>query len=278
MMARMTKYIALVLLAVFTTSCSSTKLAVDWADTFLAWRIDETFDLSREQKKQIRPQLNQAVGNIKKEMFPQYSAFLLESKKELEGIDNKARADLAMTSIEKKMEGQLNLTLQKIQPQLVAMSQNLKPGNWKEFKEDYQERNEELLEDGPKPRLKKRIEQWVGSLNKDQRNKVEEFEKTQAFPVQIRVQNRTATLKKFEEQAQVTGASIDHQKFAQALSSFAQDYRGYQTPEYNEAMTKYRTNLKNLFAELYLSLDQKQKAKLFANLEKRAADLKQLAN
>ena len=211
-------------------------------------------------------------------MFPGYSDFLLDAKKELTAANDKRSAELALGKIEQKMDEQLNLTLQKVKPQLVSMSQQIRIGNWKEFKNEFQQRNEDLLDDGPSKKMKKRIEQWVGTLNKDQKKKIEDFEKNQAFPIAVRIKNRNQTLQKFEAIAQVSDHSLNTEQFGKALSMVTEDYRAFQSPEYNSAMQIYRGKLRELIADLYLSLSDDQRHELFANIEKRARDLRQLAN
>src|SRR5688572_9100758 len=77
------KILLLLCVAMISSACSRMDLAVKWADTYTLSKIDDHFDISAQQKKEIKKDVDHAVLQIRKEMFPAYSDYLLTIRKDL---------------------------------------------------------------------------------------------------------------------------------------------------------------------------------------------------
>lgn len=273
------KYI-LILLCLCSVSCNQTKLAAEWADTFLAWEVNDTFDLTSPQKKQVRVQIDESLKVVKKEMFPEYSSMLEQAKVELSQASTQPAAESTVTKISAQMESLIKATLKKVKPQVLAASEQITLENWDEFKDDFEDRNEEIQEEANNKsgkKFKSRVEEWVGSLSKDQTKAIEDFRQANAFPNSERLKNRIDTMAKFEQKAEITKTSFNNEKFKATISEIIDDYEGFQSEDYRKSVKAYRGKLNQFLAQFYLSLDQKQKDKLFANIQQRASDLREIS-
>ena len=196
----MKKYI-LVFACMLITACSQTKIAVQWADTFLAWEINDTFDLDSTQKKQVRPEIDEALRVTKKELFPEYSRVLLAGKLALEKSTTLAEAEKTVASLSEQLNGLIKSTLKKVKPQILKISDQIEIKNWEEFKDEYQDRTEDLAEKKGdyNDKFKSRMEDWVGALHSTQIKSIEDFKRINPFPSAERIANRTGALEKFEK-------------------------------------------------------------------------------
>ncbi|MBF0351211.1 MAG: hypothetical protein HQM11_09260 [SAR324 cluster bacterium] len=149
------------------------------ADHLLMWRIDDYFDLTREQKDFLEPRIRTHLIWHRQEAIPLNIEFLEQVKQRLEaGI---AEEDIGWFMEE--WHTQITMIYSRILDDSVQLMVMLNPEQVDYFEKELVKNNEEyleIMEKTPEERMDYRVEKffeimedWVDSLDREQHNKIE---------------------------------------------------------------------------------------------------------
>lgn len=273
----MKKFLLLIICAFGIINCSRLDLAVNWADTYIASQVDKYFDLTSQQNKDLKKSLKEDLGRIRKEKFPEWANTLRDFEREI-GNDSLTPEKYA-TYYRKTLEA-----AKTVQPYFtdtaVEMIGTASSGQLNHFEEAVREKNiedKEKIQDREKARDKSRknylrwITMWVDSLTKDQNQLLNTHLNEHPFPRDLQIKNRAFAMTKFREA----------QKTPESLKTFVRDYynnkRQYDSPEYQQALAGFQTELEKFSYKFLQSLNNKQKQRLRENLKEKANTLDKLS-
>lgn len=259
-------------------SCSRLDIAVNWADTYIVSQVDDYFDLSSQQNKDLKASLTNDLRDIRSNQFPKWSKTLRQFEKEI-----RANA-LTEASFAKYYRDTLVVT-QQLMPLFsdtaVRFVASVSRDQLEHFERTLRKKNienEEKIQNREKSRNESRkkylrwIEMWIESLTKDQEQLLNQHLNNSPFPTEALIKNRTHVLEKFIE-ASKSPASL--QNFVRKYYS---DKNQFADPDYLQALTAYQANLEKFSYQLLMSLSEKQKSFLCENLTEKASILEKLAN
>lgn len=254
-------------------SCSRTDLAFHYADTFLAYEIKDQFDFSGTVVDGISTQF---VSDVRKEFLPQLISEMQKVQLEFEQMQTDQSTQKSWADwILKKTYDFRNLGYQSVlllDRQSPAFSKLMKSNNWEEFKKNFEKKNKKLEKEKPESRLKKTLDDFLGSLTKEQEKQIKEFLKNHPTDPVDRAINRRTTLNQFE--AKMTQFSSEN--FKKAASDFLQNPQNYGDPVIQEKIKVRTAALSETLGFVLQSLTPEQTKKLKKTWNKYLTDFSEI--
>lgn len=273
----MKKFLLALLCLVGIVSCTRLDIAVSWADTYIASQVDDYFDITSTQSKDLKESLKKDITKVRKEQFPVWAAELRRFEKDLneDSLNEEIFHDYFLKTLE---------TSRKIQPYFtdsaVKFISSASPVQLEHFERILRKKNiedEKKIQDGQKARHETRkkylrwVDMWMDSLTKGQEQLLNQHLTDTPFPVLAQIKNRNYSLEKFGEAGKST----------EDLKSFVRNYYNnkyqYEDPEYRQALHSYQAELEKFIFSLIKSMNEKQKKYLSENLSEKASILERLA-
>lgn len=277
----MSKFLLRTVFCLFCTvgiiSCTRLDIAVHWADTYIASQVDDYFDLSSQQNKDLKIALKHDIRQIRKAQFPKWASALRQFEKEIHANtlneENFKRYFRETVDISKKLQPAFTETAVKFitsasSEQLRHFEKALRKKN---IENEKKIQNREQARNDARKKYLRGIEMWIDSLSKDQDQLLNRHLNNNPFPIQALTKNRNHVLEKF----------IEAQKNPDDLKTFVRNYytdkTQYANPDYQQALKTYHADLEKFSFQLIKSLNEKQKNLLCENLTEKAAILEKLA-
>lgn len=262
---------------VFLSGCSRLDLAFRWADTYIASKVDDYFDISSKQSKELKNGINKDLQAIRTEVLPGWIDRLKGIQKEFsEGVVNEDRVAFYFELFMKDVE-QINSRFSDTAVDFIATT---KPEQIDYFAKAFHKKNNEDLEKlqntkkfmaDYRDKYMDWFEMFIGSLNTEQKNMVEENLIRSPFPAELKVKNKELVFEKF----------IQEKNSAEQMKDFVKNYYNnpekFDLPEYREALAQYQKNMQKLITQILLTLTPKQKASLQENISEKTAQLERIA-
>ncbi|AFY02293.1 hypothetical protein Bdt_2611 [Bdellovibrio bacteriovorus str. Tiberius] len=251
---------------------------VRWADITAASRADRYFDLTSEQKSELKENIQNDIAKMRKEMFPEvaktFRSLEPEIKKEQINKDLVSKNFIEIQSYFKKGTNYFKDTALKTVGKL-------KKSQFEHFAKKVREDITETQENNETPekslkasykRYRRSLEFWIGGISVKQQDEIENFLKANPYPWQLQNKSREHSLKLFLEASHNPGAL---QKF---VADYFVDYETSRLPEFNEALNKHKAAFQTFLTEqFWKGLSTSQKNVLRDNLISRADDLDKIA-
>lgn len=229
----------LLLLVALIAGCSALRLGYRQADTLLAWRANEYFDLNPLQKHELDVRLEPLLIWHRYEQLPEYAAFLATAIK-------KAQAGLKHDDIVWFVDGfkaryrvivnrgavdaaEMLATL--APEQIVALQKRWDKDNRKFVSENELDGS---LEKRKRARLKKTLSQivdWTGSLTYEQEQKIEVL--LDAVPL-IEHLRHADRIRRQQEFLQLLNLRTNQREFRPKLQAWLLDWERGRTPEFEQ--------------------------------------------
>lgn len=258
-------------------SCSRLSLAVRWADTVIVEAVDSRFDLSSEQKKEFRVEVENSLSQIKKEKFPLWAD-------RLDAWANSIEKEKISEATSKNMWNYLQAEFRDLakyaEPPMMKLIDQINDANFEANKSNALEelvKNRKKLNSSDqiaadtKKKFMAWIEFWHDSPTEEQEKKLNEFLKQHPFPAEASWSHREAQLIKF----------YDLKKDRAALKSWVKDSlynpEKLRPVEYQNAILEWQKNLQGFILEFHQSLSVDQLKYVQVQLRKRAKELRELA-
>lgn len=173
----MKKFNTLIVLAfaILIAACSSLRLAYNNGDTLLYWWLDAYVDFDREQKADVKQDIDEFFHWHRKTQLQDYIQLLQRAQRQLRG--NVTAADL-MADYE-DIWGRTEALLLRSAPDIAELALSLKPEQLANMEQKFAKNNKEFrnknmkgdAEDQNKYRFKKSMEQfelWFGDFSREQ--------------------------------------------------------------------------------------------------------------
>jgi hypothetical protein len=167
-------------LLVLLAGCSLT-LTYRYADWIILWKVDHYFDLTADQRHDVAERLTPLLARHRHEAIPQYEAFLVQVLQRLERGLTSQDVDWAYATFDRlradlfdRVVADGGALLASVDPRQVRILEAA-------LQKDH-EKAARLVQDPAPERLKKRadatlgwLEDWLGSLSKDQEAQIREW-------------------------------------------------------------------------------------------------------
>jgi hypothetical protein len=273
----MKKFLICITCSLGIISCTRLDFAVNWADTYIASQVDDYFDLTSQQNKDLKESLTKDIRRIRKEKFPLWAEHLHRFEKDLRenNLTGERFHKYFVESLETSKTLQPYFTTTAVTfistatlAQLEHFERTLRKKNI-EDKEQIQNRQKARNE------TRKKYLRWtdlgIDTLSKDQEQLLNQHLNDHPFPAQAQIKNKAYILEKFNEA----------RKSPEGLKNFVRSYYDNKSqlaaPEYRQALGTYQIELEKFIFQLVQSLNEKQKRFLSEQLLEKASSLKKLA-
>ncbi len=262
-------------------ACSRLDLGYRHLDWLISWSLDDYLDLSSQQKRWLKPRLQQHLRWHCSSQLPAYSAWLQHST-ELVGQEQvqPRQFEAQFMQFRHAVDG----IASEVTPTFSELLAGLSPAQVEHFKQRLTEENQKLREQYLEPppdeqavnrqeQMEERLEPWFGPLTGTQQALVAHWARQSELNSQDWFDNRMRWQDAFR-------SALDERQdadFAPRLQQLLQQRSAFWTPAYREQFERSQTALAELFAGLINSADAPQRQRLQERLGKLREDLDSLA-
>ncbi|WP_413557107.1 DUF6279 family lipoprotein [Bdellovibrio sp. HCB209] len=271
-------YLTLVLGVLFICGCSRLDMAYRWADTYIASKVDDYFDISSAQSKALKKDIQKDLGVLKTSLLPQWTERLESIQKDIEsGTLSDSKVAVYFASFFKDVD-QINSHFATTAVDFIS---NTKASQIEYFKKSFNKKNQEDIEKAQNTaKLQKTqrekyadaFEMFLGTLTKEQEQWIAESVEKSPYPSELKAKNKAYIFKEF----------ITHQDSMDEMKKFVRDYTTqadkFDMPEYRAAYEVYQLNLQKLVSQIMLNLTPKQKLALKSNINDKTAQLRSISS
>lgn len=270
----MKKIILLLSCSLLLLSCTKLDFVLRWADTFALSYINDYFDLTSSEQKELKQDFNLVLKQIQKEDFPIYAIQFNQLADQIEKDHLNAET---VESFLNQLEISFKKSMQKFEPlaQKVFNFQAKSGFDYfdKEFRRKQEKDSKKALNIKDLARdSRKKINRWVAEtvevLTTEQEREFTDMALQFPAPLKYQIASREALFEKFK--------TLRHEPEAREklIHDFFYQWESTQTEEYLKARQEYRGKYRNWLISLSGKLSVKQKQDFVKNLRKRAAELK----
>jgi hypothetical protein len=250
-----TRYISrifVLLSALLLSSCSTFGFIFERLDWFTIWRLDSMFDLSKQQKDLVRPDLLALQQWMREEGFPEIIVRLEDVR---EHWDND-KPEAAFSDLMGSMEDINKRFLDAMQDGVVRFSLQLTEDNARHYREYTNDRQEDWYDSTLSQEAKidhetERLEEWFGHLNDQQVQLIEKHISLLENERQIRLDNLASWREGYLNAALNRDVPL--------LRAWLDDLSIFWTEEYRHLRQHNLQQRQALVLELFPTLTDKQK-------------------
>lgn len=260
------------------TSCSRLDFAFNWADTFIASKVDDYFNISFQQSRDLKKSLNNDFGKIKNQILPK----LISSAKNIshdimQNHLTKESVDAAFTStmdflqevpsyfsdtsavfLKSLNERQFNYFSKAFRKKLNEDSEKLK---------NKQEYEKELCE-----KYYKYFEMFLGDLTADQKSLIQKHISMTSTMAGLKIKNKHWLFEKFMKEKKASGNLTNY------VFNLSANSNEFNLPEYQSATSAYYNSLQKLIVDILMSASADQTKKLKVNLDDKINQLEKIVH
>jgi len=257
--------------------CSRMNLAYRNLDLLIPWTLNDYLDMNREQQTRFREQLRQHISWHCRTQLPGYLDLIERLQVE---VQQGALDEPALRAHSHEAQQAIQAIALEITPTTVQLLRDLTDRQVREleeqFEEDRREREKKYLQPPPEEqvrqraeRMQERVEQWIGSTNAMQRQRILEWAHVLGEQNRLWINNRS------QWQRALVDAIRDRQQpgFDQRIASLLQDREVYWTEAYRAAFPRIEQATLDLIADLYERADAPQRRHLDEKLQDMRRDL-----
>lgn len=259
------------------TGCSRLDIAFNWADTYIASKVDDYFDISSQQSKELKKDIQKDLQAIRAEVLPTWIDRLKEIQKEVDaGPLNEQRVSFYFSLFMKDIEA-INARFSNTAVDFIATTNSTQLNFFdKAFKSKNSEdmdkaRNLSKLQKEYRDKYNDYFEMFLGYLTKEQKAMIEDSVKTSPFPLELKIRNKEFVYNKF----------LKEKGSPEGMKAFVKDYythpAQYDMPEFQTAFLNYQQNLQSLVVKVMTSMNEEQKKNLRSSINEKTAQLEMLA-
>ncbi|MEK2688633.1 DUF6279 family lipoprotein [Bdellovibrio sp. GT3] len=259
------------------SGCSRLDIAYRWADTYIASKVDDYFDISSEQSKALKKDIKKDLISMKETLLPIWMDRLNKIQQDVDdGSLNDKKVAVYFGDFFKDVD-QINSHFATTAVDFIS-STDAKQIEY--FKKSFYKKNQEDLEksqDSAKLEKKYRgkyedvFEMFVGSLTDQQKQLIADNVKAAPYPAELRAKNKAFVFKEF----------IAHQNSKEEMKAFVQEYTTqtdkFDLPEYRAAYQQYQDGLQTLITRVMTNLTPKQKIALKENIQQKSEQLRTIS-
>ncbi len=248
-----------------------------WADTFALSYINDYFDLTSAEQKEIKQDINAVIKQIQLEDFPVYSKHFIQLSEQIEKDQFNA---VTVESFLNQLETVLKKSSQRFEPVAQKVFTFQAKSGFESFDKEFREKQKRDLKKASDVKdlakdSRKKISRWVNEtvevLTTEQEREFTDMALKFPAPLKFQIQSREALFEKFKTVRSVPEAR------EKLIRDFFYQWESLQSEEYLKARQEYRTQYRHWLIGLSSKLTAKQKQDFVKNLRKRAAELKYLS-
>ncbi|WP_413943020.1 DUF6279 family lipoprotein [Bdellovibrio sp. HCB-162] len=272
------RYALLILFVIALSACNRSDIFFRFADDLAVSKTDDYFNLTSEQRDDLRKDVQKDIQNIKKELLPQVAKTLREIEPEVQ--KDKPNAELISRHFD-EFQNYFKKVSAYFKNTAVKVSLKLKSDQYTHFAKELRdeiketESSNELPEDSLNQtfkRYRRSIEFWIGGLSNDQKEKIKKFISTHPYPWRLQNQSKEFVLKQFLDSKE------NPEKLKKFVADFYDDFEAVRLPAYTTALNEHKKAFqKFLIEEFWQSLSKEQKTNLKENLLARAEELEKIS-
>lgn len=266
--------IPLLCLTLLLGACSRLDFGYRNLDWLIPWSLSDYIKLSREQKKWLKPRLQETLSWHCSTQLPAYSAWLQRSQElagqpqvrpaEFEGQFDEFRH--AIDAIATQITPDTIELLQSLSDKQVADLQSKLDAQQSTLRKESQEQPLEKQVAERVKRMEERLRPWFGRLSAEQKQRIEQWSADLGEQNQAWLDNRAH----WQALLMDTLRQRHDEQFAARFSHLLQQRHDLWTPAYRQQFEHSQTALAELFADLFNSADAAQRERL----QSRLADLR----
>ncbi|MBC7428525.1 MAG: hypothetical protein H7336_07940 [Bacteriovorax sp.] len=167
----------LVLVFFLLNSCSRLDIAVQFASTYVVSKADDYFDLTSEQRKQLKENFNKDFRKVQQRIFPQVADELMKGA---DIIETKRPVDMASITISyERMKNLFYDGLSLFSASALILGDQLAPKQIVYFQKEFDKKMLDLKDDENVKtsikKMKKQFDSWMGTMTSAQKIEMEKF-------------------------------------------------------------------------------------------------------
>ncbi len=264
------------LLFLLLSGCSLVTVAYNNVDMAIRWVASDYFDFNTHQQAQFERNVQRVHAWHRKEELPKYAMLCSEMAKRVETGLKPSDLDWMDNAVEARREalmhyaaGDLAGVLGTMEPaQFGAMDTKFAKENVK-FRKENLDGTPEALEKKRVKRSLERIEDWVGALEPNQKERITAMVKDFPQSAEHRYVHRATRQKMLRE---LLEAKLPKDKLEEGLRQWLVDWGNGRTTEHERAWAQWVKQLRQLMLELDAMLTPKQRLHLTQKLHGYAKD------
>jgi hypothetical protein len=247
-----TRIVLIALILALLQGCSVTRLAYNNADVFLRWQVNHYFDLQDGQAEEFDRNLASFLAWHRAKALPLYARIAEDAAARMQRGLKRADLDWGYDAVQAQVREALGAAageaaglLDRLSPEQIGhFERRLAEENRKFAKEEVQGSMEERQQRRVKRNLG-RLEDWFGTLDDAQLDRVRRYSVRAPFYAELRERDRKRRQAEFL-------AMLRAREARQRLVAWAQDWEAGREPAYAAAVRATRAE----YVELLLDLDR----------------------
>lgn len=266
------------LLAVVSTSCAPTFL-YRHADRLVTWKVDDYFDLRSEQKQFLRSRVREILVAHRREALPLYEGFLIEVK--TRSADGISRQDVDW-AFERYEELKLDL-FRRISGDAAFFLTSITDGQLRYLEQVFRKEQDkwtQVFRASSNERLDRRaaetlkwLNDWLGALTQEQRERVVELSRRLPDVQWARMQYRQDRQRQFVETLRKTREPV---RVIDGLADLMLAPKSKAPEQYRQAMEHFEQAVKEMVLDIDRIITPRQRAHGLAKLQELIDDIHQL--
>ncbi|MFV8257463.1 DUF6279 family lipoprotein [Bdellovibrio bacteriovorus] len=259
------------------TGCNHFGIAFKWADTYIASKVDDYFDISSSQNRDLKKGVQKDLDEIKSDVLPQWIARLKGLQQEVQkGTLDSSRTSFYFDLFLKDVE-QINARFADTAGRFLSSTE---PKQLDTFAREFEKKTQADLDkfhQTSKYRKEMRnkyteyFEMFLGSLTSEQEKMIDAHLTSSPFPGELKARNKSHILTRYQQLMTTPEAKREF------LKTYYNNPAAMDLPEYQTAFSEYKLQLQKLVIEVLGSMDLKQKKNLIENLNEKTAQLEKIA-
>jgi len=264
------------------SGCALMRLGYGQLDTYAAYTADEYFDLDSRQKQDFLDRFDRLHEWHRRKQLPEYAAFLTEARRRFDRGVTHDDVEWLMTGVEERYRAIVRrgaddaaAVLTTVTPQQIgALELRWDKDNRKFVREHHLDGTRQERRAARAERAVSQIENWTGSLNEEQVQKVVALS-NQAPPVErLRHEER---LRRQREFLKLMELRANREVFAGRLRQWLLDWESGRSPDARRQFREARENRIELYLAIAHMLTPAQRAHLAARVTDYIGDFTRLA-
>lgn len=269
----MKKILFLVLYTIFAiSSCSRLDITVNLANSYLTNKADDYFDLSSEQKSNLKANLTKDIAGIKKTILPQFAAEMLKAADLLSTNQNLDVNTVYQTYI--RLENLMYQTVRVFTSTAVKLADTLNANQITKFQSEFDDKIKELKDNPEKKsydKIKKQFDSWMGSMTSDQKKKLKQFISENPPAITETAFNRQNIAHEF---VRSYPDKVTRKKFVEKLMT---NYESLKEPNFNKLMIEKNKKFAGFVTSILNTMKDDQRKTLIEELRGRANQLTKIS-
>ena len=283
--ARTTRLLIALAAVALVASCTFTRFAYNQADTAAVWVANDYFDLSQEQKDDIRTRFERYHAWHRNEQLPEYAAFMRTAKTRLQ--DGASKEDVLWF-----MEGlrsRARTMAKQAAPEMASLIASLTPQQIENLKRRWDRDNKKYVRErklngtqeervaAEAKRTIKHINDWLIPLNNEQEQRVYELcKELPADMYQLHYADRLRRQKEFLELLE--HRTEDRARFTQRVTEWVVNWEKGRSPEYQRRLDAWWQKRAEILVGVDRTLTQQQRVAALQRVQGYADDFTTLAS